>query len=114
METWDQFSLQTGSNPLSNHTRLAQLVQICVRQLQQFTQHPLCVMPQEWRWPLYLAERETGTGRCTEELPGAGQRVRHGDKGTAFDKVGIREDLCWRVHGRPRQTDLLGFAHDLL
>jgi hypothetical protein len=40
--------------------------------------------------------------------------VRHGDKGTAFDKVGILENLRWRIHGRPRQADLLGFAHDLL
>jgi hypothetical protein len=37
LETWDQFSLQADSNPLSNHTRLAQLVQIYIRQLRQFT-----------------------------------------------------------------------------
>src|SRR5215471_13753993 len=40
--------------------------------------------------------------------------MRHGDKGTAFDEVGIREDLRWRVHGCSRQTDLLGFAQNLL
>ena len=30
------------------------------------------------------------------------------------DKVGILENLRWRVHGCPRQTDLLCLAHDLL
>jgi hypothetical protein len=37
METWRQFSRQTGSKPLSNHTRFAQLVHLGVRQLQQLT-----------------------------------------------------------------------------
>src|SRR5881296_2321365 len=98
METWDQFSPQTGSDPLSNHTRLAQLVHIGIRQVQQFTEDPLRILPQEWRWPAYVPGRETGAGRCTGELPGAGHRVGHVNKGPAFDKVRVLEHLRWRVH----------------
>jgi hypothetical protein len=74
-------------------------VQICLSKLQELAQHPLRVLSQKWCWPTDLPGRDTGTERRTGQLSGPRQRVCHRDKGAAFDKMGIGQDLqCEQDH----------------